>query len=110
MNEYFTLWSQTEKPGDDPQDGEVVAFGIFEEDVMQQCWVLIEHYPEREDTVQEDALGIKRVMRKNLSGFELRPPSEEAFQEFLSIMLRGDRYTQIPTWQFKLFTPEDSNA
>ena len=104
MNKHLVLYSQTLHPDDDPQDGEIVAFAEYQGDAMQRCWVLSEGLREC-DEAEEDALGVTQITRKNLTSYEANPPSEEALQTFLEMMLGSYPYTEIKPWQFKLFTP-----
>lgn len=106
MNKHLVLYSQTLQPDDDPQEGDIVAFAVYQGDTMQRCWVLAEGLREEcNEVVEPDALGVTRVMRKNLTSFEASPPSEEALESFLKMLLEGYPYTEIKPWQFKLFTP-----
>ena len=83
MNPYLTIYSQTENPDDDPADGDVIAFGLFQQDRMTRCWVL----PQASD--------------RNLSPLNVHSDDPERLEVMIQVMLEDGDYVEIDPARFR---------
>tara|TARA_B100000925_G_scaffold273433_1_gene238155 strand:+ start:238 stop:558 length:321 start_codon:yes stop_codon:yes gene_type:complete len=97
MKKSLKIQSQTDNPDDDPEDGTVVSICLYEGDRCERVWVLTEVGDPRINKVEIDALGKKRVIRENLSTFDLTPPTDtdESLQLVLDLFLEMGDFIEI---------------
>lgn len=105
---HLTLYSQTLKSDDDPEDGDIIAIGLYENDIMQRCWVVMGLREECDET-NEDALGNIQIHRKNLTYIDVTPPSRDKLEELLAVILSSGDYQEIKPYKFRLFTNTEEN-
>jgi hypothetical protein len=114
MNEFdrITIYSQTEQPDDDPEDGIIIAMGTIKDDKMLRCWVTEDFRPSC-DQKEIDALGVSRVSRGNLTSYDVTHESFETLLVMLDFLVNGGDYIEIDPMRFSIVrtdVKEDSNG
>jgi len=106
--DYITIYSQTETPDENPEDGVVIAFGTFSEDRMTRCWVVTrdENDIRPGDEVTTDSLGVKQIICKNLTSFNVRHDDSKTLREMCEILLANGDYTEIDPMYFRLISED----
>jgi hypothetical protein len=109
---YITIQSQTIEPDDDPEDGDIVALSLMDDDRCEKVWVLQGLGDPRVNEAVTDALGVERVYRKNLHRFDIKPPVDnpKALDTLIETIVAAGDLVEINPMHFSTSSVEGTNC